>query len=79
MGASASRVFRIAGYLFAGMAAVLVLLVWGSRWAPLQRFDVTGALFLIQNAGYFFALVLAAIFLSAAIGCWVMAIRARWM
>ena len=79
MGREAARFFRICGYVFAGMAATLFLLVWTSTWAPAQRFDVAGILFLLQNAGYFFALGFAAIFVSAAIGCWLMAIRCRWM
>jgi hypothetical protein len=79
VGREAARLFRIFGYIFAAMAATLVLLVWTSTWAPAQRFDMSGLLFLLQNVGFFFALGFAAIFASAAIGCWLMAIRCRWM
>ena len=79
MGREAARLFRIFGYVFAGMAAALAILVWTATWAPAQRFDVAGVLFFLQNLGFFFALGFAAIFASAAIGCWIMAIRCRWM
>jgi hypothetical protein len=79
VGRSASLIFRILGYIFAGMSALLVILVFSSNWFPAQSFDLAGFLFLMQNAPFFFGLGFAAVFAAAAIGCWLMAIRASWM
>lgn len=61
------------------MSALLFFLVWSAQWASSQPFDVAGVLFLLQNAGFLFALGFGGIFAAAAIGCWLMAIRASWM